>query len=103
MSSGKGRSQKYRKLPHSQHRRPRGDRTGESYPANGYYSFDFPRTKTANWTKTWIRRLVYRISKVLTAGRIDTLRQPLWMEWPQIVVAAAVTAGILMFDLAILY
>ena len=93
----------YRRLPHSQHRRPRGDRTDETYPANDYYNFDFSRTKTANWTKTWIRRSVYRILCVLTAGRIDTLRQPLWMEWPQIVVAAAVAMGVLMCDLAMLY
>jgi hypothetical protein len=93
----------YRRLPHSQHRRPRGDRTDESYPANDYYNFDFLRTKTANWTKTWPRRSAYRVLRVLTASRVDILRQPLWMEWPQVVVAAAVAMGLLMFDLAILF
>lgn len=92
----------YRKLPHSERRRPRGPRTGESYPANDYYNFDFSCTKTANWTKTVVRRSVHRLLRVLTRGRIDTLRQPLWMEWPQLVVATSVAAGVLLLDLAML-
>ena len=94
---------KYRRLPHSERRHPTSGRPDESYPANDYYNFDFSRAKTANWTKTFIRRSVYGMLMVLTAGRIDTLRQPLWMEWPQIVVAAAIATGVLMFDLAILF
>ena len=89
----------YRRLPHSQHRRFRGNRTDESYPANDYYNFDFSRTKTANWTKTSVRRFAYRILRVLTTGRIDTLRQPLWMEWPQLLVAAGVATGFLLLNL----
>jgi hypothetical protein len=88
----------YRKLPHSERRPPRGLRTSESYPANDYYNFDFSCTKTANWTKTVVRRSAYRLLRVLTRGRIDTLRQPLWMEWPQIIVATSVAAGVLLLD-----
>jgi hypothetical protein len=87
----RGIKPQYRRLPHS---------ADETYPANDYYNFTFSRTKTANWTKTWVRRSAYRILRVLTAGRIDTLRQPLWMEWPQVVVSVAVTWGVVMFDLA---
>ena len=90
----RGVKPRYRRLPHS---------ANESYPANDYYNFDFSCTRTTNWTKTWIRRCVYRILKVLTAGRIDTLRQPVWMEWPQIMVATAVTMGVLMIEVAALF
>ena len=90
----RGVKPQYRRLPHS---------SNESYPATDYYNFDFSCTKTSNWTKTWIRRCVYRALKVLTAGRIDTLRQPPWMEWPQIVVATAVTMGVLTIELAVLF
>jgi hypothetical protein len=94
---------KYRRLPHSERRRPTSGRNDESYPANDYYDFDFSHTKTANWTKTWVRRSVYRILTLLTAGRIDILKQPLWMEWPQVEVSVAVAMGVVMFDLAMLF
>lgn len=90
----RGVKPQYRRLPQS---------SDENYPANDYYNWDFLCTKTANWTKTWIRRSAYRILKVLTVGRIDILRQSLWMEWPQIIVAVAVTMGVLMFELAVLF
>src|SRR4030095_7924391 len=100
MSSGQWVKPKYRRIPHSECRRPTSRRTDESYPANDYYNFDFSQTKTANWTKTWVRRSAYRILRVLTAGRIDTLRQPLWMEWPQVEVSVPVAMGVVVFDLA---
>ena len=89
-----GARPQYRRLPHS---------SDEDYPANDYYNFAFSNTKTANWTKTWIRRSAYTILKTLTAGRIDTLRQPLWLEWPQVTLAAAITVGILVFNLVMLF
>ena len=89
-----GAKPQYRRLPHS---------SDENYPANDYYNFAFSNIKTANWTKTWIRRSAYTILKALTAGGIDTLRQPLWLEWPQVTVAAAITVGVLMFNLAMLF
>lgn len=82
------------------HYRPLPGSSEESYPANDYYNFDFSCTKTTNWTKTPVRRFAYRILRGLTAGKIDTMRQPLWMEWPQLVFAAGVAVAVLMFDLA---
>jgi hypothetical protein len=84
----------YQRLPHS---------SDENYPANDYYNFAFSNTKTANWTKSRTRRTAYRVLMVLTAGRIDTLRQPLWMEWPQLIVGAAVAASLLLLDLTMLF
>jgi hypothetical protein len=98
-----GLKPKYRRLPHSERRRPTSGRTAESYPANDIYNFDFSQTKTANWRQTRVRRCAYRLLKVLTAGRIDTMRQPLWMEWPQILVAVAVTMGVVIFNSAMLF
>lgn len=98
-----GLKPKYRRLPHSERRRRTSGRTAESYPANDIYNFDFSQTRTANWRQTRVRRCAYRLLKVLTAGRIDTLRQPLWMEWPQVEVATAVAIGVLIFDLAMLF
>jgi hypothetical protein len=88
-----GAKPQYRRLPHS---------SDENYPANDYYNFAFSNTKTANWTKTWIRRSAYTILKALTAGGIDTLRQPLWL------VASGYSCrshhrGSLMFNLAMLF
>jgi len=73
------------------------------YPANNYYNVDFSRTKTANWSKTRVRRSAYRILRTLTVGRIDTLRQPLWLEWPQLVLAAGIILGVLTFNVAMLF
>jgi len=97
-----GLKPKYRRLPQSERRRPTSGRNAQSYPASDIYNFDFSQTKTANWRQTRVRRCAYRLLKVLTAGRIDTMRQPLWMEWPQIIVTVAVTMGVLMFVLTML-
>lgn len=59
-----------------------------SYPPSGYYEFAFENTKTANWTKSTTRRLVYRVVAPATFGRVDTLRLPSAMEWPQLLLAA---------------
>jgi hypothetical protein len=34
---------------------------------------------------------------------IDTLRQPLWMEWPQLIVGGAVATSLLLLDLTMLF
>ena len=57
------------------------------YPANSYYDFDFTLTKTANWTKSWPRRLTYSVLRGITSGRIDRLRVPQFLEWPQVLLA----------------
>jgi len=62
------------------------------YPAHGYYQFDFSLTRTANWTKNSIRRSIYRALHRLTAGRVDCLLLPPILEWPEVLLAAAVTA-----------
>ena len=73
-----------------------------SYPPYPYYDFDFAATKTANWTKSRLRRVVYRLVHTATRGAIDTFRLPPWLEWPQlqfvvlITIAATIHAGALL-------
>jgi hypothetical protein len=67
------------------------------YPANGYYDFDFRLSKTANWTKTPVRRFVYRILSLINRRRVDSLAVPTLLEWPQhlfILIAATVLVGL---------
>jgi hypothetical protein len=62
------------------------------YPTNAYYDFDFRTSKTANWTKTTSRRVVYRALRRLSRGAVDQLKVPALLEWPQhlfIAIAAA--------------
>jgi hypothetical protein len=58
-----------------------------SYPDNDYYNFDLHRTGTANWTKSPARRLAYRLASCVAPGRIDQVRQPACLEWPQLLIA----------------
>jgi hypothetical protein len=62
------------------------------YPANAYYDFDFRASKTANWTKTPARRIVYRTLHRLSAGAVDQLKVPALLEWPQHLFIAIVAA-----------
>jgi hypothetical protein len=62
---------------------PHGDQSG--YPPHDYYDFDFTISKTANWTKNSHRRLAYRVLTTITDGRVDRLRMPVTLEWPQVV------------------
>jgi hypothetical protein len=59
------------------------------YPQNDYYDFRYSETRTANWTKSRVRRLAYRVLHRLTRGGIDTLRLHPLLEWPQLLLAAA--------------
>lgn len=61
------------------------------YPRNDYYDFSYSHTRTANWTKSGVRRLAYRVLHRVTRGGIDTLRLHPLMEWPQLLLAAALT------------
>jgi hypothetical protein len=54
------------------------------YPGDDYYHFDYRLTKTANWTKSWIRRSAYRVLHATTAGGVDRLRLHPLLEWPQV-------------------
>lgn len=53
------------------------------YPSNDYYDFDFPASKTANWTKSRVRHITYALLHKLTGGGIDHLQVPAVLEWPQ--------------------
>jgi len=74
------------------------------YPANSYYDFDFRASRTANWTKTVVRRIAYSALHRLTNGAVDRLEVPAVLEWPQRLLiavgaacAAAVNAAALVF------
>jgi hypothetical protein len=59
------------------------------YPSNSYYDFRYAETRTANWTKSRLRRFAYAVLHRLTGGGIDTLRLHPLLEWPQLLLAAA--------------
>jgi hypothetical protein len=61
-----------------------------AYPTDAYYNFDYLETKTANWTKSRARRVIYRVVHPLTLGRIDTVRLPVLLEYPHILLAAMI-------------
>jgi transglutaminase-like putative cysteine protease len=63
-----------------------------AYPDNDYYNFDFANTKTTNWTKSWRRRSAHRLLSFLTRGHIDKTWQPVFLEWPQLVLATGLVA-----------
>lgn len=65
------------------------------YPPTNYHAFDYRRSKTANWTMTLGRRLMYPTLRMLTAGGIDTLPQPGFLEWPQLIVAGGLLAALI--------
>jgi hypothetical protein len=73
-----------------------------SYPPGIYYEFDYCKTKTANWTKSRVRKTVYRVLFFVTQGAIDRVKQPPVLEWPQIVLATSITAGLFCVNLALL-
>lgn len=78
--------------------RPFGPGGNEGYPRNNYHAFDYRLSKTANWTMTLGRRLSYLPLRALTRGSIDVFRQPGFLEWPQLVVAAGgVAAAVICF------
>jgi hypothetical protein len=59
------------------------------YPSGSYYVFDFPSTRTANWTKSRTRRATYGLLQHVTQGRVDSFLLPPICEWPEVLVAAA--------------
>lgn len=63
------------------------------YPSDPYYRFDFEQTKTANWTKSWARRTVYRALRLTGRRRADRLRVPALLEWPQVLLGAGLLSG----------
>lgn len=66
------------------------------YPDDPYYAFDYPASKTANWTCSSIRRVVYRLLHLASKGGVDRLKVPATLEWPQhIFIALAASLGLL--------
>ena len=58
-------------------------RTDWGYPLDPYYDFDYSASKTANWTRSSLRRAAYLILHRATRGAVDHLIVPAWFEWPQ--------------------
>lgn len=58
-------------------------RTDWGYPNDPYYDFDYSASKTANWTRSSLRRAAYLILHRASRGAVDHLIVPTWFEWPQ--------------------
>lgn len=58
-------------------------RTDWGYPLEPYYDFDYSASKTANWTRSSLRRAAYLILHRASRGAVDHLMVPVWFEWPQ--------------------
>jgi hypothetical protein len=80
-------------LPHS---------NAHGYPSGRYYDFDYRKTKTANWTKSWTRKALYRALFLLTKGAVDSLKQPVALEWPQAILACSMALTLIILNMAIL-
>jgi hypothetical protein len=59
------------------------------YPDREYYRFDYNLTRTANWAETRLKRAVYGVLHPVTHGRVDYLLLPPILEWPEVLLAAA--------------
>jgi hypothetical protein len=69
------------------HCRPIEGAISPGYPGDDYYAFDYRLTRTANWTRSWPRRTVYSILRVCAGSRVDRMRVPQFLEWPQTLLA----------------
>jgi hypothetical protein len=59
------------------------------YPDREYYRFDYGVTRTANWAESALKRTVYAVLHPLTRGRVDFLKLPPILEWPEVLLAFA--------------
>jgi len=66
------------------------------YPDGDYYRFDFSQTRTANWTMSALRRVVYRVLNRVTEGRVNYFLLPPVLEWPEVLLALSLYALALM-------
>jgi len=64
-----------------------------AYPGDSYYHFSFRHSKTANWTKSKLRRTAYSVLRSLTFGRVDRIRLSPVLEWPQVLLGLELLAG----------
>lgn len=76
--------------------------TATAYPPSPYYNFNYQNTKTANWTRSVTRRTAYRVLNKVSAGRVDRLRVPAILEWPQILLSSVLLSGAGLLDLVLL-
>lgn len=66
------------------------------YPQSDYYNFEFKDTRTANWTKSRIRKQIYFLLRIMTWGRIDCALVPAELEWPQMILALCLSGTALL-------
>ncbi len=59
------------------------------YPDREYYRFDYSLARTANWAETPLKRAFYAVLRPMTRGRVDYLLLPAILEWPEVLLAAA--------------
>ncbi len=62
------------------------------YPDREYYRYDYHLTRTANWAETPLKRACYAVLHPMTRGRVDYLLLPAILEWPEVLLAAALCA-----------
>ncbi|MEO8449055.1 MAG: hypothetical protein ABI647_04650 [Gemmatimonadota bacterium] len=79
---------------------PLANSTARGYPAHNYYDFDYALTQTANWTKSWPRRRAYTMLRALSGRRIDRLRLPDLLEWPQVLLASLIVLFAVVLEIA---
>jgi hypothetical protein len=66
------------------------------YPDCDYYRLDFSQTRTAKWTMSALRRLVYRVLNRVTEGRVNYFLLPPVLEWPEVLLGLSLCALALM-------
>jgi hypothetical protein len=86
----KGKEPTFRKLPYS---------VNDSYPPHSIYRFNYRNTKTANWHMTSLRRRTYRVLNKISPSRIDYLKVPAMLEWPQIILLCMLMSVLLLLNL----
>jgi hypothetical protein len=81
----------FRSLPHSPQ---------VAYPNNTYYDWEYMATKTANWSLSWAHRKAHILLSAVTGGKIDQIKQPVVLEWPQLILACAAALLLTALNLA---
>lgn len=67
------------------------------YPDRDYYRFDYSVTRTANWAISPLRRALYVLLYRVTKGHVDCLLLPPVLEWPEMLLAVALSAVAVVF------
>lgn len=80
------------------------ERRVAGYPVGNYHSYNYRLTRTANWTRSWKRRILYKLLRLLTDGHVDHALLPPILEWPQILLSLCILMlgiGLLILRLAL--